>query len=300
MANYIIAGGTGFIGQYLSQLIIEQQHDLFVLTTQINKVNEQGIQYIYWNPAKQYIDEAFQLSNAFIINLAGANVAEKRWTNERKKAIVSSRIDSLNTLFNACKSGQIDCKHLTSASAIGYYGNEQGICTENSLGDESYLSQTCQAWENATLQFHTLGIHTSIARVGIVLGKQAGALHEFIKPLRFGLAGIPSNGKQIYSWISLHDVANLLFYLTFTQTLGIFNAVAPNPCSIQEIFTELKKQYRVFATIHTPTWLLNILLGEMAIEVLKSTTVSSEKIQNTNFKFKHQTILQCLHDEFKK
>lgn len=299
MANYLIAGGTGFVGKHLTTLLLNEKNQVSILTTQKNKKSNQ-VNYFYWNPSENYIDPKLQLPECILINLAGAGVAEKRWTNERKKVILESRIQSLETLFLATKSKQINPTHIISASAIGYYGDGSKMFTEHDLGDDSFLSTTCKRWEDAALKFESLGISTSIVRIGIVLGLESGALAEFIKPMRFGIAGIPSNGKQIYSWIDVHDLVRIIFFLSTNNVSGIYNGVAPNPCSINQIFDELKKYNKIFFTANAPSFILKLLLGEMAIEVLKSSQVSSQKIQNLGFKFRSETIAQCIENLYAK
>ncbi len=298
MSKFIIAGGTGFIGKHLCALLLQEGHDVFILTTQKNKSSSstQFLHYIYWNPDEKYIDETFTLSGCKIINLAGAGVADKRWTTSRKKEILESRILSLNTLYKALEKKQIQATHLVSASAIGFYGEGKMQCSEEDKSDTGFLSSICREWEEAALQFSNLGIPVSIARIGIVLGKDGGALKEFLKPLQYGIAGIPSDGKQIYSWIHIADVCRMLYFLLEKNKTGIFNAVAPHPVSINEIFSELIKHTKpFFLKVHAPAFALNILLGEMATEVLKSTNVSSHKIEEEGFEFLYKEIDVCIN-----
>lgn len=293
----LIAGGSGFIGKQLCNLLEKDQHEVFILSTQ-KILCETKKNFIYWNPKEKLIDSAFSLKNCTIINLAGAGVADKRWTSERKKEIIDSRIDSLQTLFNAIEKKQIETNHLVSASAIGFYGEANKIFTEEDKSDASFLSSTCQQWEQEAMKFEQLNCIVSIARVGIVLGKEGGALKEFLKPLQMGIAGIPASGKQIYSWIHITDVARIFYFLANEKKAGIFNAVAPNPCAINEIFTALKKYKRTFLTAHAPEFVLKIMLGEMSIEVLKSCKVSSLKIEQAGFSFLHNDIEDCVKSFF--
>jgi uncharacterized protein (TIGR01777 family) len=295
--KFIIAGGSGFIGKHLSTILSKDKHEVFILSTQ-KSLCETNKNFIYWNPKEKIIDVNFTIKDCTIINLAGAGVADKRWTTERKKEIIDSRVDSLQTLFQAIEKKQIETTHLVSASAIGFYGEANKIFTEDDKSDASFLSSTCQLWENEALKFEQLNCLVSIARVGIVLGKEGGALKEFLKPLQFGIAGIPSSGKQTYSWIHVDDVARIFYFLATEKKAGIFNAVAPKPCTINDIFTELKKHKRTFLTAHAPEFVLKIMLGEMSIEVLKSCNVSSHKIEQAGFSFLHNHIEDCVKSFF--
>ena len=291
--KFLIAGGSGFIGKQLCQLLKKDQHEVYILSTQ-KILCESKKNYIYWNPKEKMIDSTFSITDCTIINLAGAGVADKRWTADRKKEIIDSRVDSLQTLFNAIEKKQIESTHLVSASAIGFYGEANKIFTEEDKSDVSFLSSTCEQWEQEALKFKELNCIVSIARVGIVLGKEGGALKEFLKPIQLGIAGIPSSGKQIYSWIHITDVARVFYFLAKEKKEGIFNAVAPNPCAINEIFTAIKKYKRTFLTAHAPEFVLKIMLGEMSIEVLKSCKVSSLKIEQAGFSFLYHNIEDCM------
>lgn len=295
--KFLIAGGSGFIGKHLSTILSKDKHEVYILSTQ-KALCETKKNFIYWNPKEKIIDANFTIKDCTIINLAGAGVADKRWTTERKKEIIDSRVDSLRTIYQAIKKKQIESTHLVSASAIGFYGEANKIFTEEDKSDESFLSSTCQLWENEALKFEQLNCTVSIARVGIVLGKEGGALKEFLKPMQFGIAGIPSSGKQTYSWIHVEDVARIFYFLATEKKAGIFNAVAPNPCTINDIFTELKKYKRTFLTAHAPEFVLKIMLGEMSIEVLKSCNVSSHKIEQAGFTFLHNHIEDCVKNFF--
>jgi len=298
MGKYIIAGGSGFVGRHLTALLEKEQHDVFILTTQKGKAGtsvSDSVKFIYWNPVERMIDKSFQLSNCRIINLAGANIAGERWTPSRKKEIVESRTSSLETLYAAVEKKQIQPVHLLSSSAIGYYGESDKILTEEDHGDESFLSSTCRQWEEVAWRFARLNLPVSVARFGIVLGKDGGALKEFAKPLHFGLAAIPSDGKQIYSWIHVDDLSRLLFFLSSNNKEGIFNAVSPRPASVNQIFFELiKHTHPFFLKVHVPDFTLRMVLGEMATEVLKSVSVSSHKIEDQGFAFAYPGIDQCI------
>lgn len=285
----IVAGGSGFVGRALVAALRVQQHTVFVLTTKRGALPEG---HVFWNTAKKVIDPAFTCGDCVVINLAGAGVADKRWTAARKAEILSSRVDSLAALYSAHAQGQIQIKKLVSASAIGYYGMAAGLQTEASVGDASYLSETCKAWEAAALRLGSaFSIPVAIARIGIVLDPEGGALKELMKTFPLRVAGIPGNGRQIYSWIHRNDLVRLLMWLAFEPITGIYNAVAPEPASLATLMAAAKQAYGgFFITVPAPSWAIQLLLGEMAVEVLKSTEVSSAAIQGTGFRFEHASI----------
>ncbi len=298
MQHYLISGGSGFIGKSLCTLLLHEGHKVSILSTQPNyQAFHKDIQVLEWDTEKKIIHGDLSKENYHVINLAGAGVAEQRWTNERKQLILQSRKDALDTLFLAQQQDKLRIAHLTSASAIGFYGLQLGLCDEKTAGDDSFLSQVCQQWEESALQFQSLQIPVAIVRVGIVLGNEGGAFKEFIKPLRFGIAGIPGHGKQFYSWIHLQDISQLFYFVSHQQITGIYNGVAPHPVSLNRIFDEiLTHKKSVLTKIHAPAWMMKMLLGEMSVEILKSTEVSSRKIQEAGFQYKFKEIQEAIED----
>lgn len=297
MSNYIIAGGAGFVGTALSELLLEEGHQVYVLSTKPRKSSHRNLTYVLWDTKQKTIDSTFSIKEAKLVNLAGAGVADKRWTTNRKAEILHSRLDSLQTLYNAIESGQLGITHMVSASAIGYYAQGTQPYTEESPSDESYLSTTCVRWEEAAKAIENLDVSVSIARIGIVMGLQGGALRELSKSLSYRIAGIPSDGRQIYSWIHLKDVCRLLYFLAENEKKGIFNAVAPEPVSLNRLFEAMiATQGKSVLRLHVPAFILKIILGEMAIEILKSSEVNASKILQSGFIFNFNDIESCMKD----
>ena len=294
MATICLTGGTGLIGTSLTHYLISQGHQIHILTR--NPVREQpktGIKYFNWNPDKQTIDSAALAKADALIHLAGANVAEKRWTSQRKKEILDSRVNSSRLIVDALKQHPHQIKTVISASAIGWYGpDEKTIFTENMPAHDDFLGTTCRAWEESIEPVRQLGIRLVKLRTGIVLANEGGALTEFKKPLRAGIAPILGSGKQMISWIHIEDLVSMFAFALENPTLeGVYNAVAPNPVNNKTLMLTLAKTLRKFyIPIHVPAFVLKIMLGEMSIEVLKSCTVSAEKIQRTGFEFLYSKI----------
>jgi uncharacterized protein (TIGR01777 family) len=192
-----------------------------------------------------------------------------------------------------------------SATAIGWYGPDKNDGKEFKEDDPSsndFLGKTCKQWEAAIEPASFLGKRLVKLRIGIVLSNEGGAYVEFKKPLKFRLATILGNGKQIVSWIHIDDlVRTILFAMENEKMEGIYNTVAPNPISNKEMVLEIarKERGKSYFPVHVPTFALKIRLGEMSVEVLKSATVSSEKIQQAGFIFQYPdigaAILQLAH-----
>jgi uncharacterized protein (TIGR01777 family) len=305
-ATILITGGTGLIGSALTGLLREKGHTVIILTRKkiTDKKPREGVEYAEWNPDKQFI-EPFAIQRAdHLIHLAGANVGEKRWTAKRKKEIVESRTKGGELIVKALKEIQNNVLTVVSASAIGWYGydaDRKNPFTEDDPAASGFLGETCKVWEESIEPVRQLGKRLVKLRTGLVLSNAGGVLAEFKKPLRFGLATILGSGKQIMSWIHLNDLCRLYYYVLENQRFhGVFNAVAPNPESSRTMVIELAKRARgnFFIPIYVPSFALKFALGEMSIEVLKSTTVSNQKVRHTGFKFLYPSLQSAL-DELK-
>lgn len=290
MAQVLITGGTGLIGSLLCSMLLKRGDEVVVLSTKRQTPQPlEGVRYIYWNPAEKIIDPAFSTDNCTIINLAGESVAGKRWTADRKKAILESRLLSLQTLFEAVQKQQIGARFLLSTSAIGYYGSADKTLTENDAAGSGFLAETCVQWEAAARQFQSPGLSVAIARIGIVLSRQGGALKELIAPLQFGVAGIPGKGRQIMSWIHHEDVCRMMLFLIDRQLSGVYNAVADQPVSANTLFEAILKVKKGLQ-MNIPEWMLRLIMGEMYQEIIKSAAVSNAKIKAATFECKYPSI----------
>lgn len=306
MPTVIITGGTGLVGKALGHALLAKGYHIIILTRTLPSTDHspqsiKGIQYAKWDIESQTIDENAIASADYIIHLAGAGVADKRWTKKRKQEIVDSRVKSCKLLADSLKTISNKVKAVVSASAIGWYGPDRILpnptpFAESDPADESFLGSTCRQWEESIEPVTQSGKRLVKLRIGIVLSKDGGALKEFIKPLKFGVAAILGSGKQIISWIHIDDLVQLFITAMEIETWqGTYNAVAPNPVSNKELTLQLaKSRKKFFIPIHVPTFILKIMLGEMSVEILKSATVSSKKIQEAGFQYTFPVIKDAL------
>jgi uncharacterized protein (TIGR01777 family) len=306
MARVLITGGTGLVGTAIKNLLLQKGYEVVLLTrSTVSKVG-----YAHWDINAGTIDTTAIAEADFIIHLAGAGVADKRWSVARKQEILDSRTKSSALLVKALQETPNKVKAVISASAIGWYGpdNTNGDNNIASQGfvetDSSYpdfLGTTCAAWEASIepVTANTNGLQKRLVclRTGIVLSKQGGALKEFLKPLAVRMAAVLGNGKQMISWIDVRDLAKMFVYAIEHENIsGSYNAVAPSPVSNKTLTKTLASVLygKFYITTYVPSFILKIMLGEMSIEVLKSTTVSAQKIQDAGFVFDYPEITKSL------
>ncbi len=303
MSIILITGGTGMVGTELTKMLVNKGHQVIILSRSPKISEDKSITYANWDVANNKIDEKSIAEADYVIHLAGAGVADKRWTTARKTELVESRTRSSALLVKALATIPNKVKAVISASAIGWYGGDELLkgknkyFTEEMLPDRHFLGETCRLWEDSIRPVEKLGIRLVKLRLGIVLSNEGGAFVEFKKPVKFGLAAILGSGKQIISWIHIEDVCRMfVFAIENEQMQGAYNAVAPMPITNQLLTLALAKKMKgkFFVSLNIPAFVLKIVLGEMSIEVLKSTKVSSEKIRNAGFTFLYPSITAAL------
>ncbi|WP_339867490.1 TIGR01777 family oxidoreductase [uncultured Algoriphagus sp.] len=281
MQNILISGGSGLIGHKITQLLELKGYSVAWLSR-----SQQKHKSFVWDVEKQTIDpEAMDWADA-VIHLAGAGVAEKRWTDERKKIILDSRIQSTRLLFDAIEKATEKPNTFISASAVGYYGFDTGtsLMDETNESGSDFLAQVVVSWENEVKKMEELHLRTVMLRIGIVLDANGGALGEMMKP---PIAAPLGKGDQWMSWIAIEDLARMfVFALEKTTLQGVFNAVAPNPATNQELTkAAAKEKGKPYVGIGVPGFVLKLVLGEMAAMVLGGNRVSSQKIQKAGFEY---------------
>ncbi len=303
MQNILITGGTGLVGNHLTPMLLAKGYSVTILSRSIaNQPSIPNLTYANWNVEKQTIDTAAIKNADYIIHLAGAGVADKRWTTQRKKEIVDSRTQSSALLIKGLQENDNKVKAVVSASAIGWYGadltpalskGEEAGFTEESPADTEFLGETCRLWEESIEPITQLQKRLVKLRIGIVLSKDGGALKEFIKPIKFGIASILGNGQQIVSWIAIDDLCRMFIHAIENENMeGSFNAVAPNPVTNKQLTLAIAKviKGKFFIAASVPSFVLKLMLGEMSIEILKSATVNCHKIKKTGFTFLYPSV----------
>ncbi len=288
MAKILITGGTGLIGNKLTQLLIDRNHEVVILSRKPSQKNE-----FKWDISKNFIDEKAFENIDFIIHLAGAGIADERWSNERKKELIDSRVQSANLLFQKVKEFKTQLKGFISASGIGYYGaiTSSEIFEETSKPANDFLAEICIKWEAVAMQFSNEQIPVTILRIGVVLSSTGGALKKMTTPVITPLG----SGKQYLPWIHIDDLCKMYINTVENNLVGIYNAVAPDHQTSYSFSKQLAKSFqKPFVNIPVPNFLLKIMFGEMAIILLEGSRISSKKIENSGFSFQFRTLEKAL------
>ncbi len=307
MATVLITGGTGLIGSRLTALLIEKGYQVIVLTRNKKKANNNASNpsYAIWDPAKGVIDTKAIQEADHIVNLAGAGIADKRWTAKRKTEIAESRIKSGQLIVTALKENANKVKAVINASAMGWYGDDGRLQKEGRSFKEDtpaapgFMGQTCKAWEESIEPVTAIGKRLVKIRTGLVLSMKGGALRSFARPVRFGIATILGNGKQMQSWIHIDDVCRMYIHAMENEAInGACNAAAPRPVDNKTLVMELAKKMKgsFYITAYVPRFILKWMLGEMSAELVKSITLNDDKIRATGFQFIFPSIEAALND----
>ena len=297
--NVLISGGSGFVGNHLTELLLSKGYTVSILSRS-EKQNKKDIFYYKWDVAKQFIEEDAVLKADYIIHLAGENIAEKRWTAKRKAAIIDSREKSAQLLYMVLKKHYKKLDAFISASAVGYYGAVNGpeICTEEDAPANDFLGYACQKWEDSIDFIENLNIRTVKIRTGLVMGKDDGFLKKLVPLFKYRLGSALGSGRQYMPWIHIDDLCGIyLQAIVNSEMSGPYNA-AVNDDTTNSIFS--KTLARIFGYSiwlpNVPEFVLKMTLGEMSKIVLTGRRVSSDKIEQTGFKFKFTDLEEALKD----
>lgn len=291
MSKVLITGASGLIGSRLTDILLEQMHQVVHLG---RSVRQGRVKSFIWDVEKQTMDASSLEGVDAIVHLAGAGVADKRWTVARKKEILDSRIQSTELLFKTLQETKHSVKTLVAASAIGYYGFGLGdeLFTEDSPPGRDFLAQVTQQWEAQVSKIEALGIRVVKIRVGIVLSDKGGALAEMARPIKWGLGAPLGTGKQMMSWIHIDDLCELFAKaITDSKMTGAYNGVAPYPVTNKELTVAMAKTLKKPLWLpNVPSFVLQLLVGEMGVMVVNGSNVSAKRVSETGFEFQYPKV----------
>jgi len=299
MSKILIAGGTGLVGTRLSQLLNEKGEEVVHLS---RKKNKSALYPTYvWDTEKGTIEtEAFQGVD-YVINLAGAGIADRLWTSSRKKILIDSRVKGTALLSKYIKQLEQPPKAFLSAAAIGIYGDrgDEVLTEDSAIGTKGFMVKCCVEWEDAIqLLAAETGIRTLAFRIGIVLSTKGGALPKMLLPLKFFTASYFGNGAQWYSWVHIDDVCQMFIKGMEEETMaGIYNATTTNPLTNKDLTKRMVKALGKRALVMpAPKATLRMGMGEMADVVLNSNKILPKRLENIGFSFQFTTFEEAVKD----
>ncbi|MGE9294942.1 MAG: TIGR01777 family oxidoreductase, partial [Puniceicoccales bacterium] len=282
-----ITGATGLVGTELSKQLQTRGDEVVPIS---RSVVPGGVQ---WDVEKGELDHAALRGVDAVVHLAGAGVADGRWTDERKRIIRDSRVKSAALLQSAI--GKMDSRPsvFVSASGVGFYGPEHDAPVDETapLG-KGFLADVCREWEAAAHQFESLGLRVAVARFGVVLSPRGGALAKMLPPFKLGLGGPVGSGKQRLGWVALDDaVAALIFLIDQAEARGAFNITAPEIVTNAEFANALGKALGKPTKLPAPKFALKLAFGEMAEETLLADTPAlPSRLHEQGFSFEYSQL----------
>ena len=290
MMNILITGGTGLVGTALVKKLEERNHTVRILTrSESEEKNE-----FYWNISEKKIDQKAFENLDCIIHLAGANISE-RWTDDYKKELYSSRIDSAHLLREYCVEKGIHLKSFISSSGVNYYGTftSDQILTENSeIVENDFLAKLCVAWENAADQFESIAERVVCLRTALVLSRKGGAFPLLKKTVNLNIGSGVGTGKQWMNWIHIDDLVHMYVEAAENTSInGKYNAVADDIPTNEVFMKKLAKAAdKFFLPFNVPPFVLKSVFGEMSSIILEGTRADNKKIKSQGFDFKYSTV----------
>ncbi len=293
----LITGGTGTVGKDLSKALAQKGNEVVLLSR--NPDANSKYKTYKWDVKKQEIDPACIDGVDTIVHLAGAGIADERWTEKRKKELIDSRTDSIALIYKLLQNQIHQVTSVVSASAAGYYsdrGNE--LMFEESNPAHDFLAECCIKWEQAVDEGSKLGLRIVKFRTGVILDKSSGALQKIAQPIKYGFGAPLGNGEQWISWIHLKDVTEMyLFGIEHDFIKGAFNMCSPYSLTNTGLTKAIAKQLRKPLWLpNVPAFALKLALGEMSAVVLGSTKMSTQKIEEIGFNFAYPNIEKALQE----
>jgi uncharacterized protein len=297
MESVLITGGSGMIGSCLTSLLQHKGYAVSHLTRSPDKHVQKDVKQFLWDPSKKYIENT-ALDHDYIIHLAGAGIADTRWTEKRKQELYKSRVDTTRLLADSLVESNARPKAFISASGIGYYGaktSKHPYSEKDHAGDD-FLAKLCVDWENASSLITQKGIRTVFIRTPFVLSQKGGGLERLRKLASLNILSPLGTGQQYMPWIHISDLAQCYLFAMKNEYLqGPVNAVADDIRTNKE-FTEclMKASGRKMLLPAVPEFVLKVVLGEIATSLTHGSPISNKRLKNAGFEFSFQTLPEAL------
>jgi len=298
----LVIGGTGFIGAHLVEKLLEREHEVTIFTRNEKKVRSRfgnRVHVIQWKTDEFMLLQEHAHKVHAVINLAGENIAAKKWTAFQKRKILSSRVNIGKSLSHAIQKSQDKPYILLQASAIGFYGfSESKEFTEDSPAGEGFLPMVTKHWEDTIRKVKDDKTRKVFLRTGVVLGKKGGMLPKMLLPFKWWAGGHIGSGKQWLSWIHIDDEVNaIIFLLEKKDSEGTYNLTAPNPVKMKTFAKTLGKTVGKPSWFHVPGFILKAIYGDMAKEtMLKGQKVLPQRLLDEGFNFQYKDLKSALKE----
>ena len=297
----LISGGSGFIGSHLVASLVNDGHDVVVLSRRPEPMNTaRGVRYVTWDARSANGDWVKELSGAqAVVNLAGASIGSWPWTRRRMAELLSSRLSATTALVQALEQTAAQRPPvLVSASGIDYYGDRgDEVITEESQAGDSFLARLSQQWETAAQKAEALGVRVVRIRTSMVFGREAFAFRLLTLPFRLFVGGPLGNGRQWFTWIHIDDIVGLYrLALEDPRVTGAVNAVAPDIRREREVAKEIGRVLRRPALIPVPAFVLKLVLGKEAQLLLHGRRAEPAKARGYGYQFRFGGLHEALED----
>ena len=295
----LITGASGLVGKAIIPVLLNKGYEIVSLS-RIKKSPCHGVETFLWDIKSDYIDKQALVGIDFVIHLAGAGIADEKWTDKRKKELYNSRVKGTKLLFKYISDLPRKPKAMIAASGIAIYGIDSGdlLMTEKFDQAQDFLANLTRDWETEILKFKSIETRTVVLRTGIVLSNNGGAFPKLLKPILYNVGAPLGTGQQFMSWIHIKDIVRLYVYaLEENDVEGKFNAVSSSPVTNEEFTAQTAHVFgkKLFLP-NVPAFAMKLLLGEMSTIVLGGNKVSNQKIIEKGFDFKFTDLDHALLD----
>jgi uncharacterized protein (TIGR01777 family) len=288
----LIVGGTGFIGTALQKALDLSGISYKILSRRPTKAN-----HVFWDPAKHQLDISSLDSVTHIINLAGAGIAEKRWTRERKKELINSRVEATQFLYTECSKHCPSLEGYIGISGVNAFGFDDSLCYNESHPFASdFLSSLVEQWEGAHRLFDKLPSF-SIFRLGMVLSSQGGAYRKIAAPMKFYMGAVPGSGKQLVPWIHLDDVVGFILLVLQTKSVGLIHVVSNNSSMKELTQTIARKERSKIILPNIPAFVIRLIFGEMGMLLTESIRIDHTKLTQTAYKTRFNQLSDLINEK---
>lgn len=289
MKKIVITGGTGFVGSYLAEELVKREYEVVIVSRSKHQTKKNGVRFATYEQLEESINSSYA-----VINLAGHNLFDERWSDEVKGKILSSRIDITRKIVESIKGATEKPEVFVSASAVGYYGNRGAeFLREDSFSGNDFLSDVCKKWEEEAQKAEIKRI--VIPRIGIVLEKDGGALGKMLTPFKLFVGGPLGSGNQYFPWVHMKDVVfSILESIENENYSGVYNCVAPQQVTMSQFSSALGTVLNRPSLFAVPEFALKLVFGEATGALIASQRVVPEELFKLDFRFQYDELTTAL------